>query len=125
MGILQRLGSKLTAHPDQLRDQEVRAFCGGLPGVEQIAAIRPRQRTRLAGIVQSIKVIPRGSTAILEIEIDDGTDQLIGVWYGRREIPGIALGRPLIVEGTTMKTYDRDSLYMINPAYHLVGTDAL
>jgi hypothetical protein len=125
MGLLQKIGARLTADPDQIRDQEVRSFCTQLHDVAQIAEVRPRTRTRLVGIVQSIKVIPRGTTSILEIEIFDGTDSLLGVWYGRREIPGIALGRPVILEGTTMKTPDRSTLYMINPAYHLVGTEAL
>lgn len=75
----------------------------------------------MVGIVQSIKVIPRSYSSVLEIEIYDGTDELVGVWYGRNEIPGISLGRPVIFEGTMVKTPERKTLFMINPAYHLVG----
>lgn len=113
------------ANPEQIRSQEVRSFVRGISDVNQIAESRTRRQARVVGIVQSIKVTPRGQTAILEIEIYDGTDELLGVWYGRREIPGIALGRPVIFEGTMTKTADRVRPYMINPAYHLVGAEAL
>lgn len=125
MGLLQRLGARLVAEPEQIRNQEVRSYCSDISQVGQIAECRSRAHCRVAGIVQSLKVIPHNHRAILEIEIFDGTDELVGVWYGRREIPGIDLGRPVVFEGTMMKAQERRAPYMINPAYHLVGTEAL
>ena len=121
MGIFKRLGDRLSEGPEQLRAQEIRLVCSDLPGVEQIAVCRPRSRPKVAGVVQSVTVDPRGEPPILKIEVFDGTDHVVGVWYGRRSIPGISLGKPLILQGTMRKSSDGD-FEMINPSYELVST---
>jgi hypothetical protein len=118
MGIFQRI----SATPDQLRAQEIRRFCSAVSGVQQIAECRARTRPRIVGVVQSIMVDPRTAPATLRIQIYDGTDEITGVWYGRREIPGIALGRPLMMEGTVRKN-PNGTLEIMNPAYALVPGD--
>lgn len=119
MGLFKRVGERLNETPEQFQAQEIRLWCGEIPGVEQIAECRPRTRRRVAGIVESIKVIPRQDTSILEVHIFDGTDEITGVWYGRRKIPGIDLGERLILEGT-VSTTDRKGLRIINPSYEIV-----
>lgn len=125
MGILERIASRLAADPERIRAQEVRGYCSAMDEVQQIAESRARIKARVVGIVQSIKVIPGRDYSMFEIEINDGTDQVVGIWYGRREIPGITLGRPVIFEGTMIKSGERRTPYMVNPAYHLVGAEAL
>lgn len=119
MGLLKKIGETLAETTDQLRAQEIRHFCGRIPGVEQIAVCRPRTWARVAGRVQSIRVNPRMDRAALEVQIYDGTDHLTGVWLGRRKIPGIDLARGLILEGTLTRHRDR-GLQITNPAYELL-----
>ncbi len=120
MSFISRFGQKLTETPEQLHAQETRAWCGEIAEVQQITECRARTRRRVAGVVQSIKVVPRINTSTLEVLIYDGTDQLVGIWYGRRRIPGIDLGRRVILEGT-ISTFNSDTLQIINPAYELIG----
>lgn len=120
MGILKKLGQRLSEHPDHLRAQGIRTQCGRIDGVEQIAVIRPRTKARVVGVVQSIMVVPRGPGRYsLEVQIYDGTDEVTAVWLGRRRIAGIDLGSGLILNGTIGRFGD-DRLKMINPAYQLL-----
>lgn len=122
MGILERLGARLTQSPDQLRAQEIRRFCGDVSEVDQIAECRPRSRARVVGIVQSIKYVPGRDNSKLQVRIYDGTDEIIGVWFGRREIPGVRLGQPLVLSGTIVGSRS-GGFEMMNPAYELVAED--
>lgn len=122
MGLLKRLTESLSEGPDQLRAQEIRNWCREIDNIEQIGVCRPRTHARVAGRVQSIKVNPRGSTVTLEVQIYDGTDQITGVWFGRRKIPGIDLGRGLILQGTIVRSRT-DVLQLINPAYELMPSE--
>lgn len=119
MNIIRRLGERLSEHPEHLRAQETRSWCAQVSDVEQIAVCRPRTRVRIAGRVQSIKLVPRMNTSSLEVQIWDGTDEVTAIWLGRKKIPGIALGRGLVLEGTIGR-YRGDVLSMINPAYELL-----
>lgn len=121
MGFFKRLGEPPSE--EQLRAQEVRTQVGAVAGVEQIAICRPRSRAKVCGIVQSIKVLPREATTTLEVQIYDGTDEITGIWYGRRKIPGIELGKCLVLEGTIGKIRGSTALQIINPAYELVGEE--
>ncbi|MGH2768845.1 MAG: OB-fold nucleic acid binding domain-containing protein [Acidimicrobiales bacterium] len=110
---------RLSEPDEHLHSQEVRNWVSRVPGVEQVAVVRPRTRARVAGIVQSIKVVPQQETSRLEVEVYDGTDEITGVWWGRRRILGIELGRGIILEGTIGRA-DGRGLQMINPAYELL-----
>jgi OB-fold nucleic acid binding protein len=123
MGLFKRLGERLAAPPEQLRAQEIRKWCDEINDVEQIGICRSRHRARVAGIVQSIKVVPRDSSCSLEVQIYDGTDEVVGIWFGRRRIPGIELGRGLILKGV-LGHYGRGPLTLINPEYELLPIEA-
>ncbi|MGH2732035.1 MAG: OB-fold nucleic acid binding domain-containing protein [Actinomycetota bacterium] len=120
MGFLKRLG----LDEDRLRAQEIRSWAAKVPGVDQIAVCRPRSRARVVGIVQSIKVIPQEDTTRLEVQIFDGTDEITGVWFGRRRIPGIDLGKGLVMEGTIGNSRKR-ILEILNPEYQLLPASDL
>ncbi|HLF70293.1 MAG TPA: OB-fold nucleic acid binding domain-containing protein [Actinomycetota bacterium] len=117
--MFKRFGDRLAETPEQHHAQEIRLWCAELDAVEQIAECRPRTRRRVAGVVESIKVKPMEHTSVLEVQIFDGTDRIMGVWFGRQQIPGVDLGQRLILEGT-MATFKGEMLQIINPAYEIV-----
>jgi hypothetical protein len=119
MGLLGRLGTRLSETSDEIHAQETRKWCEGVEGVEQIASCYPRTRTKVVGIVESIKLIPTAFGHSLEVQIFDGTDRLVGVWLGTRSIPGIDLGTSLILEGV-VGNLDAGLPKLINPAYQLL-----
>lgn len=119
MGILEKLGARLTESPEQIRAQEIRRFCGDVQAVQQIAECRPRFLAKVVGIVESIKYDPGDSLPRLEVRVYDGTDEIVGVWFGRKEIKGIRLGRPLLLRGTIVGG-GTDRLQMMNPSYELL-----
>lgn len=53
----------------------------------------------------------------LTIEVADPSGTVAAVWLGRREIPGIELGRTVRLEGRVSRRGDRLTLY--NPRYEL------
>lgn len=122
MGLFKRLGERLSAPPEQLRAQEIRKWCDEIEDVEQIGVCRLRSKARVAGIVQSIKVVPADGSCALEVQVYDGTDEVVGRWFGRRRIPGIELGRGLIMQGTLARA-GNGPLTIINPEYELLPPD--
>jgi amino acid transporter len=94
----------------------------GATSTLQIAAVRWRQRARVAGRVKSVRVQPGSSLTSLECTISDGTGQLVLVFQGRRRVPGIEPGARLLVEGMVGERGKRPA--MINPVYQiLAGAD--
>lgn len=120
--MLKNLRRQLLQTPEEEQAPKIREWCRQIPGVEQIADCRPRTRQKVAGVVESIKLTPQNNTCMLEVQIYDGTDEIVGVWYGRRKIPGVDLGRRIALEGTIADAGDsRDvELQIINPAYELL-----
>jgi RecG-like helicase len=123
VGFLQRLGQRLTEPPERALAQKVRAFCDQVGGVDQIGMCRPRTHVKVAGKVQSIKLVPNGSTSTLEMRVYDGTDEIVAVWFGRRKIPGVVLGSGIVLEGTLTRMRGH-AWQIINPAYQLVTDTA-
>jgi RecG-like helicase len=119
MGLFRKVGDLLQDNPDEEDAPKLRAWSQQMPGVDPIKECRPRAHRRVAGVVESIKLTPRTNTCLLQIEIYDGTDRIKGVWYGRRKIPGVDLGRRLVLEGT-VADLEGTGLQMINPEYELV-----
>ena len=72
----------------------------------------------MAGDVQSVRIVPRAGSNSLEITIDDGHGRAVAVFFGRKALPGVNLGRAIVVEGRTMPERGRVVLY--NPAYELL-----
>jgi translation initiation factor 2B subunit (eIF-2B alpha/beta/delta family) len=119
MGLLGRLGKRLSESSDEIHAQTTREWCASIEGVESISSCGPRTRTRVVGVVESIKLVPTAFGHSLEVQIYDGTDRAVAVWLGTRSIPGIDLGSSLILEGVIGK-YGASGLKVINPAYQLV-----
>jgi hypothetical protein len=119
MGLLGRLGARLSETSEEIHAQNTREMCSEVEGVEEIVRCSPRTRTRVVGVVESIKLVPAPFGHTLEVQIFDGTDRLVGVWLGTRSIPGIDLGSSLILEGVLGK-FGPDIPKVINPAYELL-----
>jgi amino acid transporter len=83
-----------------------------------IASVVPRQRSRVAGRVKSVRVQPRAGTSNLECVLSDGTGGLLLVFQGRPKIAGIDPGARLVAEGM-VGTWGRRPA-MLNPSFEVV-----
>jgi hypothetical protein len=81
--------------------------------------VQPRQRCRVAGVVQNIRIDPREGRGSIEATIIDGTGDLVAKWLGRQTLSGIRLGMGLVVEGI-VGSGDQGELVILNPEYQLV-----
>lgn len=118
MGIL----GKLNETSEQIHAQQTREWCHEIDGIQDVSDCHPRDRRKVAGVVESIKLVPSASSQTLEVTIYDGTDRIIGVWLGRRAIPGIDLGSRILLEGT-VGAFKAGPLQIINPAYELLPAE--
>ena len=116
MGILDRLSET----DEEIHSQHTKEWIKDVGGVEEAAKCTPHSLRRVAGVVESIKLIPTKYSQTLEVTIYDGTERIVGVWLGRRSIPGIDLGTRIVLEGTVGE-FRPGPLQMINPAYELLS----
>jgi RecG-like helicase len=100
--------------------ERAKAILGVVPGCEPIGQVRVRHREKVAGIVESIKLIPRPDTIRLEITISDGTGEISGVWFGHHRIGGLDLGERVMFEGT-VGSPGEGKLEILHPTYQLLG----
>lgn len=78
-----------------------------------------RDAVRLRGTLRTVTLRPRGGVPALEAELFDGSDSLMLVWLGRREIAAITPGRSLEVEGRIGRQGPDRVIY--NPRYTLLA----
>ncbi len=88
-------------------------------GLTRISEAGDRQRVRLRGTVTALKMEPRSGTPWLEATFSDGSEAITLVWMGRREIPGVAAGRDMAVEGRVSFVDGERRIY--NPRYDLIS----
>src|SRR5439155_21506470 len=105
---------------DVVTSERAKAILGDVPGCEAIGDLRPRHRGRVAGIVESIKLVPRPDTIRLEITISDGTGEISGVWFGHHRIAGLELGVRVAFEGM-IGSPGAGKLEILHPRYQLLG----
>ncbi len=119
-GFLRRLLNRLVRSNDEIvADQRARESAAS--GANAVANAQVRDRVVLQGAINSITIGPRdGSPMRLEAELDDGTGSVALVWMGRRSIPGLAVGRRVIVRGTLTIYGGRRVIF--NPRYELLAT---
>src|SRR6266851_4258069 len=99
--------------------ERAKAMAGPVPGCEAIGDCRPRMKGKVAGIVESIKLVPRPNTMRLEITISDGTGEISGVWFGHQRIGGLDLGQRVMFEGT-VGSPGAGKLEILHPTYQLL-----
>ena len=118
MGFLNDLLEKLSRHPEDLRSENLRRWIEILPNITPLSDARVRERCRVAGVIQNIRIDPRAGRDSVEATITDGSGRMIAKWLGRSSMSGIALGIGLIMEGV-IGEQDND-LVVLNPEYELV-----
>ena len=117
VALLDKFVRNLTASPDEIRAENLRRWARSVPGTTPISDIRPRERTKVAGVIQNIRIDPRSGGSI-EAMVTDGTGRHIARWLGRSELAGISLGAGLVMEGVVGE--QDGELTMLNPEYELV-----
>jgi hypothetical protein len=99
-------------HAKELRETTRAGHC------ELIAECADRRPVRLRGTLKTVTLRPRGGVPALEAELFDGSDSIMLVWLGRREIAAITPGRLLEVEGRIGRHGGDRVIY--NPRYTLM-----
>ena len=99
-------------HARELRETTRQGAC------DLIADCQDRSPVRLRGTLKTVTLRPRGGVPALEAELFDGSDSLMLVWLGRREIAAISPGRSLEVEGRIGRHGGDRVIY--NPRYQLL-----
>ena len=119
MASLTELIDKLARPPEDIRADNLRHWVSTIPGVVPIADLVPRSRSRVAGVVQNIRIDPRAGSGSIEATIIDGSGEMVVKWLGRNSLSGVRLGIGLVVEGTIGSAPNGD-LSVLNPEYELV-----
>ena len=117
MGLKDRLRG-LTKPVDELeRDRLAKSFAD-LEGLDALREIPLRRPSRVGGEVKGVRVVPRAGSPTLEVTVGDGSGEAVAVFYGRRRIKGIEVGRGLLLEGVARA--ERNRVVIVNPAYTLL-----
>jgi amino acid transporter len=91
-----------------------------VPGATPIAELHHRQSATVAGRIRSVRVHPGFDTPSLEATVTDASSgELLAIFVGRKEIPGIRTGTQILLRGTVGDR--RGRLAMLNPAYELLS----
>lgn len=84
----------------------------------RIVDVRPRTRSTVCGMVVRVRTRPADASPVVEVAIEDPSGTAYAVWPGRRSIPGIGLGRRLLIEGVPAPSA-RGPVF-VNPSYRLL-----
>lgn len=84
----------------------------------KIGEIQWRKRAEVVGKVTGIRVAPKKSSPLVEIEIWDETGGVRLQFIGRREIAGLEVGSTLRAEG--MVGEEDGKLTILNPSYEII-----
>ncbi|HEV3135742.1 MAG TPA: OB-fold nucleic acid binding domain-containing protein [Acidimicrobiia bacterium] len=109
---------RLTKPVDELDREALGAYCDRL-GVTPMDRITPRTPTRVAGEIRAVRIVPRAGAPAVEVTVSDGRGSVVGVFLGRRKIPGMSPGRRVMLAGVAGKDGNRYLVY--NPEYQLLG----
>ncbi len=88
------------------------------PATMPIAEVVWRRQARVSGRVRQTRIQPRTGAPTLECTLVDPSGGLTLIFLGRRALPGIDLGRRLVVEGMVGEHHRR--LAILNPRYELL-----
>lgn len=121
LGVLGKTLRRLTeSHDDRLLRESSEQHSLLHPGesVQRIESCTPGTEVTVTGEVVSLNVRAEGSTPALEIRVDDPSGHVFVVWLGRRRVPGIYVGRHLVVHGRLNCVMEHPTIY--NPRYELL-----
>ena len=115
-GFVRRLLSRLSAEPDELDDEDLKAAIPTL-GATPIAQCQDREAVCVHGTLRTVTFRPRAGVPALQAELWDGTGSVTVIWLGRRTIPGIDPGRAIKLRGRVTALSGQRVIY--NPVYEL------
>ena len=115
-----KLLQRIKTSDADLDRERLRQFCADLPGVTPIGDVEPRAEVTVAGEITSLRIVPRAGTPWLEATVNDGSGSLVVIWTGRRNIPGVAPGRRLVLSGRGAPQGVGGRLTVLNPRYELL-----
>ena len=120
MGFLNGILDRLARDPEDIRAENLRHWVDSIPDVTRISEACARERYKVAGVIQNIRIDPRTGRDSIEATITDGTGTLIAKWLGRSSLSGVTLGAGLIMEGVVGS--QEGDLVMLNPDYDLLSS---
>ena len=101
---------------EEILVEEVRDWAEDVVGARPIGGCPCREPIRVAGAVRRITLRPQESGGgSLEALVSDGTGELRATWTGRVQIPGLHLGKRLVLDGVIAD--ERGRLKMVNPRF--------
>ena len=109
---------RLTKPVEELDREALEKYCDDL-GATPMDHITPRRPSRVAGEIRAVRIVPRAGAPAMEVTVSDGRGSVVGVFLGRRKIPGMSPGRRVLFAGVAGKDENRFLIY--NPEYQLVG----
>jgi hypothetical protein len=115
---LRKAVHRLTRPVDELDREALERYCDAL-GVTPMSQITPRHPARVAGVVRSVRIVPRAGADALEVNVSDGRDSVVAVFLGRRKIAGMSPGRRVLLSAVAGRDGNRFILY--NPEYELLS----
>ncbi len=89
-------------------------------GSTLIDEIERGKQIQVTGVVTSVIVNPNSKTPSYEVEIFDGSGNLLVIWQGRKQVAGIEPGTRLSVEGNI--TYINSKPCLHNPIYKILSS---
>ena len=115
---LKKMVERFTKPVEEIDREQLTAFCDArhLAALDTIA---PRTRVKVGGEVRSVRIVPRAGAPALEVTVSDGRGSVVGVFLGRRKIPGMSPGRRVLLSGMPGKDGNRYLVY--NPEYELLA----
>lgn len=116
---LSRYLDTLTQSPDEARAENLKNWAASIPNAVSISEAKPRERCKVAGVIQNIRIDPREGSGAIEATFIDGTGRMVAKWLGRHTLSGIRLGMGIVIEGVLGTGPDKD-LVVLNPEYELV-----
>ena len=115
-GVLRRLTDRLTRSESQ-RDADELLEQVRSSGARSIGELADREIATVTGAVRAVTLRPRSSVPALVVEIFDGSQTLVLVWLGRRQIRGIEPGAYLRATGRVCRREGVPTIF--NPSYEL------
>ena len=116
MGAFRRFMRRLSETDEERLATSVADWAASVPDTVRIAAAPSRTQVRLAAVVKRTSMIPGEASDSLEAVLSDGTGEVTAVWTGRRGIPGLVLGKRLVVEGVLVQSQS-GARKMVNPKF--------
>ncbi len=103
---------------DQSHEAQILLRAADRDGGTPVGLLPDRQLACICGTVRTLTLRPRSSVPALVAQLYDGSGLLTIIWLGRRQIPGIEVGRRIRVRGRVAQQATGPVLY--NPAYELL-----